>query len=114
MIPLPDPYKAAVRRWVVDESLTDDVIGNRIIGTFDARPLREQAWEYVNELRAEQVVPGRPLTDYQAAKIPELQAEAARLRRNTTRGVSDAALSRRTGVDRATIAAWRKAGILKV
>lgn len=76
-------------------------------GAFQHRLLRE--------LLAETPRPtaSRPLTAYQAEKIPLLEAEAARLRRSTKRGPSDAALERAVGVDRGTIATWRKAGLLK-
>lgn len=50
---LPAPYRDAIRRWVVDERLEDDKLGNRIVTTFDDGPLRLWAWEYVNELRSE-------------------------------------------------------------
>jgi hypothetical protein len=110
-----NPDREKARRWVLIEDRSDADIGHDIVVSYDEGPARSRMHQYVEEARAE--ARARPaefpagLTNWQRQKIAIIPEAVSYLRRTTGR-VSVASVARRIEVDRGTVTAWIKKGLV--
>ncbi len=104
-----DCAEAGLARLVAEGARDDE-----ILPAFSAWPIPERRWmeAALSRLRGAQAADQLILTAWQRDKIAKIPDIAARLRRSSKRGATVAAIAREIEVDRGTLAAWIKRGLV--